>query len=196
MLYSYHLFILLLIAITIDLLFNSKYFNQRRCLIYCFLFYCILVQKEVFGPIYMFAGHPTVNVLELIQPLPLYFFREWFVLLEAGAPYGPLWLAIRMTLAKSLLLMPFGAFLFYLFHLRSFSKGIGLIIVTGVLLEAAQLLTSLYGMIPYRIFRTDDILLYTAGAGIAYYLSGKLHSLFLSMMREEEAKREMREQEV
>ncbi|MTI94737.1 MAG: VanZ family protein [Firmicutes bacterium] len=160
--------LLLTVYILIDFYRKRKDNLLRRLVFYSFLFYVLNVLHQALGGIFI-PPLPTDGYqgpLRLFQPYPFYFVWDFVRMLDYGL--GPAFRIVRPSFYNLLFLAPLGFYLPCLFRVKSVMQVALIAFLVSLMIESAQLLTTVTGLVMRRSFNVDDLLLNTLGAVLVF----------------------------
>lgn len=149
-------FLVLLLYIFIDVLLD--YFrkeskrNQRRVILYSFIFYLICLIQIKVGGLTLIPQNPADNSRSFITA------NDWFGIFEAIHFNISLW-SYSAIIYHFLLLLPLGIFLFVLFNLKNVKKAVFIVILYCLSIEFLRLLLGSFNLTTRNLGPVDAIYL-------------------------------------
>lgn len=149
-------FLVLLLYIFIDVFLD--YFrkeikhNQRRVILYIFLFYLLCLLQIKVGGITLLPLNPADNSRSFITA------NDWFGIFDSIHFNMYLW-SYSAIVYNFLLLLPLGIFLFALFHFKNINKAIFIVILCCLGIELLRFLLGSFSLVPRNIGSVDAIYL-------------------------------------
>lgn len=149
-------FLVLLLYIFIDVLLD--YFrkeskrNQRRVILYSFIFYLICLIQIKVGGLTLIPQNPADNSRSFITA------NDWFGIFDAIHFNIYLW-SYSAIFYHFLLLLPLGIFLFVLFNLKNVKKAVFIVILCCLSIEFLRLLLGSFSLTTRNLGPVDAIYL-------------------------------------